>query len=217
MSILAKDIKSLNDVIEFLSHVPSQADAPTWDEHYAFLKCIKVLIDDLGQCQLSASDIIEVMGMMAWGVDIPHLTVELEEQGTCVINPEIAKQITEAVYRRLQSKGGWLRRTRENLYDMDRSADALVDRIVRDCSRTDDDGKCCNDPDCAVTMHRHMTERLLTSRHLAARANAPRKATAIEIAHWFRTMGADSTQFKMMFEGFAQEIEQRYHVEAERK
>jgi hypothetical protein len=217
MTTTASEIESLHDIIKFLLEVQTQISDPSWDEHYAFLKCIKILVDEVADAQLRASDVVEVIGTMAWGIDVPHLTVTLEERGPCVIDPGIAKQLSEAVYQQLKHKGGWLRRAREDLHDMDRSANNLVDRIVRDCSRIDDDGHCCNDPDCAVTQHLDLVDRTMTSRRLASRANEPRKATAIEIAHWFRELGADSTNFKTMLEGFAREIEKRYHVEAEKR
>lgn len=81
--------------------------------------------EERDEAQIEAADILEILGTMAWGIDLPPLFVlnpAFKPDGTVGSEPvvtalprEAAKQLVEAVYQRLAKGRGWLREARREL------------------------------------------------------------------------------------------------------
>jgi hypothetical protein len=93
------------------------------------------------EAQISAADVLEILGETAWGVQLPALFVHgpvVRPDGTIgtdpvptALSPGSAKQLVEHVYQRLKDGRGWLRQARLERDDARREVEALREVLLR--------------------------------------------------------------------------------------
>jgi hypothetical protein len=103
-----------------------------------------VVVEALEKAKIEATDILEILGETAWGVQLPQMFVSgpaMKPDGTIgtnpiptVIHPESAKQLVEHVYTRLSKGRGWLRQEREKVQELRRRLGWALDKLD-ECGR----------------------------------------------------------------------------------
>jgi len=79
---------------------------------------LKKQVEELEGAKIEAVDIIEHMGQMAWGIDLPELVVG---SPPIQVPKKYAQQVVERVYKKLKTGRGWLKEARQE-------RDALEDK-----------------------------------------------------------------------------------------
>ncbi len=113
-----KETISVHDECEFVEGV-DMCDACAAKLAAEAQTAIPQLIKELDAAKIEAVDIIETMGELAWGIDLPDLIVTRADGLPQKVPRDFAKQVVEVVYQKLKNNRRFLQQEKEERWKVE--------------------------------------------------------------------------------------------------